>query len=99
MTIAVIPVGYADGFDRRLSNNFSIIINDKKCKVIGLVCMDVFMVDISNVNASIGDEVIILGDSKSHSITVFDYAKALDTSPYEVLLKFNHKRMNYIIDK
>jgi len=97
MKVAVISIGYADGFDRRLSNNFQVIINDKKCPVVGLVCMDVFMVDISDVNAQVGDEVILLGKSKNHQITLFDYAKSLNTSPYEVLLKFNHKRMNYII--
>jgi len=99
MTIAVVPIGYADGFDRRLSNKFSVIINDKKCPVVGLVCMDVFMVDVTDMDVKIGDEVIILGSSKNHSITLDDYANVLETSPYEVLLKFNNKRMNYILRK
>lgn len=97
MTIAVVPIGYADGFDRRLSNNFSVIIKDKKCPIVGMVCMDVFMVDVTDIDVDVGDEVVILGSSKNHSITLEDYAKALDTSPYEILLKFNHKRMNYIL--
>lgn len=96
MKIAVVSIGYADGLDRRLSNNFSLIVNDKKCPIVGLICMDVCMVDITDIDADIGDEVIILGKSKNQEITIFDYASALSTSPYEILLKFNHKRMNYI---
>ena len=99
MKIAVIPLGYADGFDRRLSNNFSVIINNKKCHVVGLVCMDSFMVDVSDIDVEVGDEVLILGQSKDLAITLEDYAKALSTSPYEILLKFNYKRMNYIVKK
>ena len=98
MKIAVIPIGYADGMDRKLSNNFSVIVNDQKCPIVGLICMDVFMVDITGRDVSIGDRVVILGSSKTHKLTIFDYAKVLDTSPYEILLKFNHKRMNYIIN-
>ena len=98
MTIGVVSIGYADGFDRRLSNNFYVLINGNKCKVIGNVCMDVFMVDLSECNCCMGDEVIILGKQGKEKITLNDYAKALNTSPYEVLLKFNYRRMNYIVN-
>ncbi len=97
MTIAVVPVGYADGFDRNLSNNFSVLIKGKWCKVVGLVCMDVFMVDITGINVSIGDRVTLLGKDGENSITLHHYAEALQTSPYAVLLGFNYKRMNYIL--
>ncbi|MBE5758122.1 MAG: alanine racemase [Clostridiales bacterium] len=97
ITVGVVSLGYADGFDRRLSNNFSVLVNGYKCKVIGNVCMDVFMIDLSEASAKIGDEVVILGCQKNKKITLNDYALALNTSPYEILLKFNYKRMNYII--
>lgn len=97
MTIGVVPIGYADGYDRRLSNNFYVLINGEKCPIIGNICMDCFMVDLSHVNAKMGDDVIILGNQKNEKITLDDIAKVLDTSPYEVLLKFNYRRMNYII--
>ena len=98
MKIGVVSLGYADGFDRRLSNNFYVLINGYKCNVIGNVCMDVFMVDLSECNCCMGDEVIILGKQGKQKITLNDYAKALNTSPYEVLLKFNYRRMNYIVN-
>lgn len=97
MKIAVVPMGYADGMDRRLSNGFNVLIAGQKCPIVGLICMDVFMVDISNVNAKIGDSVVILGTQGDHKITLDDFAKKMNTSPYEVLLHFNYKRMNYIV--
>lgn len=97
MKIAVVPMGYADGMDRRLSNGFKVLISGQKCPIVGLICMDVFMVDISNVNAKIGDSVVILGTQGDHKITLDDFAKKMNTSPYEVLLHFNYKRMNYVV--
>lgn len=97
MTIAVVPVGYADGFDRRLSNNFSVLVLGKWCKVVGLVCMDAFMIDVTGVDAKVGDEVTILGDNGGKTLTLFDYSKSLGVSPYAVLLGFDYRRMNYVI--
>jgi len=94
--IAVIPIGYADGFNRRLSNNFSVIINNKKYPIIGRVCMDVFMVDVGKNQINIGDQVVLLGKMGKEEITLDDYANALNTSSYEVICNFNYKRMNYL---
>jgi alanine racemase len=96
MKIAVVPIGYADGLDRGLSNNFSLLIGGVKCKIVGKICMDVCMVDITDLNVGLYDEVVILGKQKRQSILLQDYAEALETSPYEILLKFNYSRMNYI---
>lgn len=96
MQIAVVPLGYADGINRRLSNNFYVLINGNKCPIIGNICMDVFMVDISNMDISIGQEVIIIGKSKDSEITINDMARVIGTSPYEVVCNFNYKRMKYI---
>lgn len=97
MKVGVVPIGYADGLNRKLSNNFSLLVKDKKCPILGRVCMDVVMIDITNVEAQVGDNVIILGTDKDNSIYLNDFEKAIDTSGYEILCNFNYKRMNYII--
>ena len=97
MTIGIIPLGYADGYDRRLSNKFFVLINGEKCNIVGNICMDCFMVDVSQVGAKIGDSVVLLGVQKNNEITIYDIANVLGVSPYEVLLKLNYRRMNYII--
>jgi Alr-MurF fusion protein len=82
MTIATIPIGYADGFRRELGNGkFELIINGKSCKTIGNICMDMCMVDISQVNCAEGDEVIVFENFSQIS----KMAEALNTIPYEVL--------------
>lgn len=98
MKIAVVPIGYADGLNRRLSNKFDLVINNQKCRILGRICMDVVLVDISNIlDAKVGTEVLILGKSSKYQLTLKDYADNLGTSDYEVLCNFNYKRANYII--
>ena len=81
--IATVPIGYADGLRRVLSNVGEVIINNKKVPIIGSVCMDSFMVDVTDLeNASIGDEVYIW-DNKN--ITIEEVAKRCDTINYEIL--------------
>lgn len=80
--IATIPIGYADGVSRSLSNGKGrFYINGKLCPVIGNVCMDMVMVDISGVEVREGDEVEVFGDN----YTIFQLAADLNTIPYEVL--------------
>jgi alanine racemase len=82
MTIAVIPVGYADGLRRSISNgNGGVFIDNKFCPIVGNVCMDMIMVDVTGLAVSQGQKVEIIG---SHQ-TIEDLAKAYDTIPYEVL--------------
>ena len=80
--IAVIPIGYADGFDRRLGNgNGEVLVGGKRCKVVGNICMDLAMIDVTNTDCSEGDEVIIFGDE----LTLTEIADKLGTISYEVL--------------
>lgn len=96
--VGVVPIGYADGFDRRLSNNFKVLVNGQYVDVIGRICMDVFIVDLTAAkNVKEGDVVTILGTDGEKGISVYDYAKALDTSPYEILLKFRPHRMKTVL--
>jgi alanine racemase len=81
-SIATIPIGYADGFSRRLGNgNFSVYINKKPCKTIGNICMDMCMVDISHVTCAEGDEVIVFETVQQ----LMALSHAIETIPYEVL--------------
>lgn len=92
--IAVIPVGYADGLNRKLSNGLgSLYIHGKKASIIGNVCMDMCMADITGLDAKEGDDVIIFGND--HPIS--ELAQTLDTIPYEVLTNISRrvKRVYY----
>lgn len=81
MKIAIIPVGYADGFNRKFSNGVgSVYINGHICKVLGNVCMDMIMVDVTEVFAKEGDRVELFG---AH-INVTELASKLGTIPYEI---------------
>ena len=79
--IAVVPVGYADGLDRRLGNGVGkMLVNGLPAAVVGNICMDMCMLDLSGIDAREGDEVIIFGEDPSIS----DIADLLSTIPYEV---------------
>ena len=90
--VAVLPIGYADGFSRILSGKSCVIIGDKKCPVLGAVCMDQCVVDISDIkNASVGDEVIIIGEKNGNTILADDIAKAMGTINYEIVCQINKR--------
>ena len=82
MKIAIIPIGYADGLSRRLSNGVGKVwVNGKIVPIIGSVCMDMCMIDITDIEASEGDTVIIFGKE----IPIQELADSLGTIPYEIL--------------
>jgi alanine racemase len=84
--IATLPVGYADGFSRQFSNRGEVLINSKRCPVVGRVTMDMTMVDVTGVpGIEIGAEAVIIGRQGSEKITVADMAKSLNTITYEVV--------------
>jgi len=86
--IAVIPIGYADGFDRKLGNGVGeVFINGKRAKVIGNVCMDLCMIDVTDIEANEGDVVEIFGDN----ITISEVANWLNTISYEVLTSISRR--------
>ena len=92
--IGVVPVGYADGLDRRLSRGAGkFLINDKFAPVIGNICMDMCMVDLTDIDAQEGDEVVIFGDR----YPMTEMAKQLGTIPYEILtgISYRVKRVYY----
>ncbi len=86
MRIAVVPAGYADGLDRRLGNGTGrMVVNGRKVPIVGNICMDMCMVDISGVDAGEGDEVMVFGESNS----IDDIAGLLSTIPYEIFVKIS----------
>lgn len=88
MSIATIPIGYADGFHRTLGNeHHGVWINSKFCKTIGNICMDMCMVDVTNVKCKEGDEVIVF----ENSAQVNQMAKAMNSIPYEVLTNISSR--------
>lgn len=82
MTIATISAGYADGILRSNSNKLSICINGHFCKILGSICMDQFMVDISDIDCKVNDEVIVYGRGGT---SFDDVAKLNDTISYEIM--------------
>jgi alanine racemase len=87
-TIATIAIGYADGYDRGFSNgNGKVFINGKLCPVIGNVCMDMCMIDITGVEATEGDEVIVFGKNP----TILELSKLIGTIPYEILTSIGER--------
>lgn len=91
LRVGIIPIGYADGFDMRLIGK-CLIIKGISCKILN-ICMDCFMIDISNVNIKKGDDIFIIDDIHS----IFSYAKYLDISPYQVLTNFSFMRADKLI--
>lgn len=90
--IATIPLGYADGYDRRFSSTGKVLINGEYASVVGRVCMDQLMVDVGHIgNVCEGDEVVVLGNQKGASITAGDIATQLGTINYEVVSTVMHR--------
>jgi alanine racemase len=88
MTIATIAIGYGDGFSRRFSNGVGhVLIKGQEAPIIGNICMDMCMVDISNIDAKEGDEVIVFGKD----LSISELAKAIDTIPYEILTNVSER--------
>jgi len=87
MKIATVAAGYGDGYSRLLSNRDSLLINGKSAKVVGNICMDMCMADITDIDASVGDEVIIFGENKSADVL----AEIMGTVNYEVLCNVSER--------
>lgn len=83
--VAVLPIGYSDGVDRKLSNNGYVIIRNKKAPIIGRVCMNLTMVDVTNIPyVRAKDEVTVIGTDKHKEISVDTVAKNIETINYEI---------------
>ncbi len=82
--VATVPVGYADGFPRCLSNKGRVIINGKYAKILGRVCMDQFMVDVSDIECNVNDEVVLFGTQKNAHISLEELSNSAYSFNYEL---------------
>lgn len=89
--IACVPIGYADGLCRRLSDKYCFKIGNKRAKIIGNICMDMCMIDVSQIDCKLGNRVVCLESALSQ-------AKIVDTSPYEILTNYSKLRGKTIVE-
>ena len=92
MRVATIPVGYADGYRRNLSGKFYVLIRGQRAPILGRVCMDQIMVDVTDIpQVSEGDAVVLMGASGDAVITAEDLGKAADSFCYEQVCDISHR--------
>ncbi len=95
-TIAFLPIGYSDGFNRLLSEGGEVLIRGKRAPIAGKICMNFTLIDVTDLpKVEVGDEVVIIGKSGDENITAMELAKKLKTLPEEVLLRID-KGLNRI---
>jgi alanine racemase len=83
--VATLPVGYADGYRRLLSNQYDVLVRGMRAPVVGRVCMDMTMIDVTHVKgAQVGDEVVLMGRQGDQEISIDDMAERLSTINYEI---------------
>lgn len=98
--IVTLPVGYADGYPRLLSNKGKVLINGEKFKVVGKVCMDQMMVSVPiDFKVDIGDEVVLIGDQKGKTIHAEDLALDVGTINYEIVCRITTRVPRVYINK
>jgi alanine racemase len=86
-TVAVVPAGYADGLDLRLAGRGYMLVRGRRAPIVGSVCMDMTMIDVTGMTVAPGDEVVIVGEQGDESIGVREIAAAIGTIPYELLCR------------
>lgn len=87
-TIAILPLGYEDGYNRLLSNQGEVILKGKRVRIAGRVCMDQTILDVGQVpDVKVGDEVVLIGKQGKERISVEEIAKKIDTVPHEVVCR------------
>lgn len=92
MAVAVVPIGYNDGYCRALSNKAHVLIDGERCAVLGRVTMDQIIVDVSSVKLPcLGMAVVVLGESKDRNITADDLARWADTISYEITCNLGNR--------
>ena len=92
MKIAIIPVGYCDGYSRSLSNHGKVLINNERISVVGMVNMNMILANVSKLpNIKVGDEVVIIGRQGSHQLSVASFSELSNQVNYELLTRLPDK--------
>jgi alanine racemase len=89
MKLVVLPIGYYDGYDRKLSNSGRALIHGQPASVVGRVAMNMTMLDVTDVGADLDDEVVLVGRQGNEEIRVEELAEKIGTIPYEVVARIN----------
>lgn len=90
--VAVLPVGYADGYNRQLSNRGRVIVRDHYAPIVGSISMDLTLVDVTGIpGIAVGDEVILLGTCDGLSVDALEHARLANSSPYEILCNISKR--------
>ncbi len=99
-TIGVIPIGYADGYLRTLTNKSEMLYKGVRVPVCGIVCMDYCMVDLTDIktSAQIGDKIVVIGEDQGQSISVSELAQKTNTIPYEILTRIGKRVTRTIVN-
>jgi alanine racemase len=90
-TIAIVPAGYADGLDLRLAGRGAVLIRGRRAPIVGSVCMDMLAADVTGLDVSPGDDVVIIGPQDGDRIDVREMAAQIGTIPYEILCRIGSR--------
>ncbi len=90
-TIAIVPAGYADGLDLRLAGRGAVLIRGRRAPIVGSVCMDMLIADVTGLDVSPGDEVVIIGSQGADRIDAREMAAQIGTIPYEILCRIGSR--------
>ncbi|MCK4418189.1 alanine racemase, partial [Candidatus Aerophobetes bacterium] len=98
--VATLPVGYADGYSRLLSNKGEVLVRGQRAPIIGRICMDLCMIDVTHITeVQIGDEVILWGRQGSETIWVEEIAEKIGSIVYEVICMVDKERVPRVFIK
>ena len=90
-TVATLAAGYADGYLRAFSNRADVLISGKRCPVIGRVCMDQMLVDVTGLHVQMGDTATLIGTDGSETITADELASIAGTINYEIVCNISRR--------
>ena len=90
-TIAIVPAGYADGLDTRLANRGQVLVRGRRRHIVGSICMDMIMVDVTGEDVSPGDEVVLIGRQGEEEMTAREIAATIGTIPWEILCRLGSR--------
>lgn len=90
-TLALVPLGYADGIPRQASGRAEVLLAGRRRPIVGRIAMDQFVVDAGDAEVSVGDEVVLFGDPQTGAPSADDWADAADTIGYEIVTRIGHR--------
>jgi alanine racemase len=99
MRLALLPIGYADGLRRELSNCGTVLVRGQRAAMVGRVSMDLTMVDVTAISeAAIGDEAVVIGEQQGQRVSAEDHARLAGTIPYEILCAISDRVPRVVVD-